>query len=99
MIAGLQEIDAVIFYEINQPMFLGQPPRPDTGSQVFQRLGFAFPFERISHDGLDQGQRSQGCLPVVLNPPADVFSEFAVKYGIPSRGFSGRLLTQSRCPA
>jgi len=47
MIAGLQEIDAVIFNEINQSMFLGQPPRPDAGGQIFQRLGFAFSIDSL----------------------------------------------------
>ena len=99
MIAGLEEVDAVVSDKINQPVLLGQSPRPDPGSQVFQGFRFAPAFEGISHDGLDKRERPQSGFPVGLDPPADVFPEFALEHGIPSPGSHARLFSQVPDPS
>jgi len=51
VISGLEEIDAVVTHKVNDAVFLGQSPGPDSRSDMLKRFGFPHPFKRISHHG------------------------------------------------
>lgn len=54
MIASLEEIDAIVADQIYEAVFLGQPSRPDTWSEIFEGFRLSDSLKRISHDGFDQ---------------------------------------------
>lgn len=76
---GLKKIDAIGAYEINHSMLLRKPSRPGTCKLKLERLRFANPSERLSHDSFDQLQDALAYLAVGLKPVFEVFSEFWVK--------------------
>jgi hypothetical protein len=82
VIAGLQKNDPVCSDQINHAVLLCQPPGPYPWSKVFQGLWFALAFEGIPQHILDQGKNPKGHLPVFFNPPAHIFSELWVEYGV-----------------
>jgi hypothetical protein len=41
VVAPLEEIDAIVPYEVDDPMFGGEAAAPNVGPQVLQRLGLA----------------------------------------------------------
>ena len=54
MIARLEEIDALITHQINDPMLLRQPARPGARRKVSQGFGLANALEGIAQNGFDQ---------------------------------------------
>jgi len=70
MITSLQEIDAIIAHEIDEPLFLRNAARPDTSAQVFEWFRFADTAEGITHDCLDEAQAAQRGSTVSFNPIA-----------------------------
>ena len=93
MVSGLQEIDPVVPDEIDEAMFLSEAAGPDAWSQIFERFRLADSGKGISHDRLDQGEGSQGCLAVGLNPVSQVVTEFRLENGLAM--FTS---PQDRCP-
>jgi len=47
MIAGLKKVDSVALYKINDPVLLGDTPRPDARGEVLQGLRFAYSCEWV----------------------------------------------------
>jgi len=92
MISCLHKIDSIMADDINQPVFLCNPPGPDTGPKKFERLGFADTLERVSHDGLDQLKNPDGRFAVGFHPIAEVIPEFRLKHGFSLPFNTGRLL-------
>lgn len=60
MVSGLQKIYAFVAYEIDNAMFLRQPPRPTAGRKVLERFGLADPLEGIAQDSLNQIEGADG---------------------------------------
>lgn len=79
VIAGLWKIDAILGSPVDQTMLLGDPSRPATGEQIFQRLGFAGASERVWQDGLDQLQYSQGDAPFGFDPVTKVLPKIRME--------------------
>jgi len=48
VIAGLEKIDPIFQYPVNQPVFLSNAPGPATCEAELQRFGFADAFKRVS---------------------------------------------------
>ena len=82
MIAGLEEIDAVFLDKIYDAVFLGQPARPDTWSEIFEGFRLADSSKRISHDGFDQRDSAQGNSAVGLNPVLQVLNKFGLENSV-----------------
>jgi hypothetical protein len=68
MIASLQEVDALISDQVNDPMLLRQTTRPRASRQILQRFWLADSGEWITYDCLDQIERAQGNLAVGCHP-------------------------------
>ena len=66
MISRLQEIDAGVSHEVDDAVLEAQPPRPQPGSQIFERLGLADPLERVGHHIEDDVERPDSDLPVEI---------------------------------
>ena len=81
MISGLQEVDTIGTYEINNSMLLSQSPRPGAGSKIFQRLGLSDATEWITQDRFNQVERPQRNLSLRLNPITQVLPKLRMKYG------------------
>src|SRR4051794_10276027 len=60
VVASLEEVDPIVADEVDDPMLLGQPTRPDAGPEVLERLGLANSAERVTDDGLDQVEGADG---------------------------------------
>jgi hypothetical protein len=83
VIARLEEIDPIFMDDIDDPVLLGQPPRPRTREDVLQRLGFADAGERISQNGLDEVQSPQSDSAINLDPVPEIFPKLRLKDGDP----------------
>ena len=99
MIACLGEEDAVVFDSIDQAVLLSDAPRPDTGAEVAQRLGFADAIERIAADGFNQFENPQGGFPIRGNPMPRILQEIAVEDQLRGSGVMPRRLFPSTRPA
>jgi hypothetical protein len=73
MIAGLGEEEAVVFYSIDQAMFLGDAPGPDAGAEMAQRFGFADAVEGITADGFNEFEYSKSNFPIRGDPVRQIF--------------------------
>jgi hypothetical protein len=82
MVPGLQEVYALVAYQIDDAVVLGQPARPGARCEVAQGFGFADTLKRIAQDRLDQLQRPQSQLAVSCHPVAQIFQEFRVEDGL-----------------
>jgi hypothetical protein len=87
MISGLKEIDPTLRHAINQPVLLGDAPRPAARQYIPERLWFADSCERISEHCLYEFEDSERGLTVRPDPIAQVFPEFGLKYSLSLTGF------------
>lgn len=93
MIPGLEEVDAIVGDEVDDPVLLGQSSRPDIRAQMPEGLGLAEPGERVSHHRLYERDNLESDTPVVFDPVPKVFSELVLKNAVPtSRDDDGRPL-------
>jgi hypothetical protein len=88
--AGLKEIKDLAADPVNQPVFLGDPPRPTAHEQVTERLGLAGALEWITHHRFDEMNAGK---PTGVGRLAD---EFARKWGNIWFGMRGLRLGRRR---
>jgi hypothetical protein len=67
VIPSLQEVHTVVEYSIHQSVLVGEPPGPDVGPKIFERLGLPDPFKGVSEDRLDKIEKPERELAVVLD--------------------------------
>ena len=80
MVASLKEIDPSFADSIDETVLLRQSPRPATGKQIFQRLGFSNSSEGITENALDQFESAKRDFAVCLDPMTQILAEFGVKH-------------------
>ena len=78
MVAGLEEVDAVVSDEVDEPVFLGQTAGPDVGAEMPKGFWLPEPRERVGHDGFDKGDDFESDPSIVLDPVTKVFSELVL---------------------
>jgi hypothetical protein len=91
VISSLKKIDPVVANEVYKAMLLGKTTRPDAGGEIFERFGFANACKGITHDGLDQVERTHGGLKVDFDPVAEVFPELRLEYSFSTLYFQGQV--------
>ena len=84
MVAGLEEVDAIVSNEVDEPMLLGQTPEPDVGTEVPKRFRLSEPREWVGHDSFDKGEDFESYPSVVFDPETKVFSELVLKDAVPT---------------
>lgn len=75
MVTPLQELDPIALYQINASVLLGYAPRPDVGTKVFQRLGFADTREGISQCRLHEIKQPLCGAAIGLDPVAQIIEK------------------------
>jgi hypothetical protein len=78
----LKELDPVASHQIHQSVLAADPTRPGSRQNVLQRFGLANSRERLTQDGLDQGQNSQANLTIGFDPVAEVLTKLGVENGV-----------------
>ena len=81
MIPRLEKVNPIVAYEVDNSVFLSQPPRPCARGQVFQRLWLSDPGERISEDRLNKIEAPQREFPISFYPVPQVLAELLLKDG------------------
>jgi len=76
VVAGLQEFDSVVVYEVNDPMFLGQTARPGAAASVFQGLRHSDAVKWVANDCLYEIQGPERKPPIGSNPVSKVVPKF-----------------------
>ena len=56
VVSALQEIDAIVAHEVDDAVLLRESPRPGVSCEMAQRLRFADPAKRVSHDIFDENE-------------------------------------------
>ncbi len=51
--ARTQEHDLIRQHLVDEPVFIGEAPRPDVGTHVFERLRLADPTKRVASGSFD----------------------------------------------
>jgi hypothetical protein len=75
VVAGLQEVDALCGHAVDETVFARYSSAPATGIVMLKSLRFADPSKWIGENRLDKFERFECSLPVVLDPPGEVFPE------------------------
>lgn len=81
MISGLEKIDPLIPDQVNQAVFLGDPPGPEAGGEMLEGFGLADALEWVAENRFDKIQDAQGGLALCFDPVAQVVPEFRLEYG------------------
>ena len=68
MIPSLEEVNPIVTDEIDDAVFLRQPPRPRAGVEILERLRLADAGERISKNSLDEIEHFESDLAIRLFP-------------------------------
>lgn len=79
VIPNLKKIDPVVANEVYKAMLLGKTTGPYAGGEIFKRFGFANTCKGVTHNGLDQVERTHGGLAVDFDPVAEVFPELRLE--------------------
>ena len=79
VIAGLQELDAVVAYPVDQPVLLGNAARPAAGERLPERFRLSNALKRISERRLNHFEDSRGYVAVSLDPVAKVLEKLALE--------------------
>ena len=79
VIPRLQEVDAIVADEVDDPVLGREPATPHVRPEVFQRFRLADPTERVAHDRLDDRQRAAGRARISLDPPREVVAELRLE--------------------
>jgi hypothetical protein len=91
VIPSLEEIDAIVGDEVDDPVLLGQPSRPDIRAQMPKGFRLAQTGKGVRHDGLDERHDLESDAPVLFDPVSKVLSELVLKNAVPtSRDDDGR---------
>ena len=91
MIPGLKKIDPVVADEVYEAVLLGKTTRPDAGAEVFERFRSADAGEGVTHDGLNQVERTHGGFAVDFDPVAEVFPELRLEDSFSTLAFQGQV--------
>lgn len=70
MVARLQEIDPIVTYHVDEPMFLRNTARPDIPTEIFEWFWFPNPAKWIAYDRFYQGQDAKSGTAIGLDPVA-----------------------------
>jgi hypothetical protein len=81
VISALQKVDLLMLDDVDEPVLLGDPPRPWPSGKVLQRLRLAQASERSPQDVLDEDQHAEGRATVSIDPEAKVFPKLWMKDG------------------
>jgi len=79
MIAGLQKIDALISYKIDNSVLLGQPPRPNARTKMFEWFRLPDSLERIPQDLFDKVEGTKSCFAVNLHAVPQILAELLLE--------------------
>src|SRR5947199_5444902 len=79
VIPRLQEVDAIVADEVDDPVLGREPATPHVRPEVFQRFRLADPTERVAHDRLDDRQRAAGRARISRDPPREVVAELRLE--------------------
>jgi hypothetical protein len=60
-------------------MFLRQPARPCSSQAMFERLGFANPRKRITHNSLNYVERSDRNSSIFIDPKPQIFNKLGME--------------------
>jgi hypothetical protein len=94
MVSGLQEINSLPTYFVNQPMLLRDSSGPRAGQLVLQSLRLSDSVKWIHENSLNQKQDAQRRISICFYPPAKIFTKFRLE-----NCFSLISLTQGPSPA
>lgn len=83
MVSSLCQKDASVGYFVHKAVFLGNPPRPDSASQVAQRFWFSYANKRISSDRLYQFQNLAGGFMICGYPIGKILQKIPVNDDFP----------------
>ena len=67
VIPRLQEIHSILEHPIDQPMLVREPPGADVRTKIFERLGLSDAFKRVSENRLEQIEKPERKLAIVLD--------------------------------
>jgi hypothetical protein len=93
MVTALQEVNSVLFNEVDQTMLLGDPSRPHSGAQIFERFRFAEALKGFSKNLADKTKSLEGNLSIGLDPESQILDELRLRNCEP---FSSRAVTLHR---
>ena len=72
MIPGLEEYDAVVLHDIDDPVFEAQPPGPDIRADVFEGLRLPKSSEGVVENVQNQVENSDRVFFIILDPKLEV---------------------------
>ena len=84
MIARLDEVDLLLFDQVDDAVFLRQPTGPCPGRKVFQMLRLANPSKRVSQSVFHYVQSPKRSLAINLDPVAQILDELRMEYRAPA---------------
>src|SRR5436189_1306941 len=79
VIPRLQEVDAIVADEVDDPVLGREPATPHTGPEVLQGFRLADSGERVAHDRLDDREGAAGSARIGLEPPREVIAELRLE--------------------
>ena len=79
VIPRLQEVDAIVADEVDDPVLGRESATPHVRPEVFQKFRLADPSERVAHDRLDDRERAAGRARISLDPPRQVVAELRLE--------------------
>ena len=78
MISGLRQEDAMIRHFVHEAVFLRYPSRPDSASQITERLGLSYACEGISPYSLDEIKNLTSGLMISGYPVGQILQEIPI---------------------
>jgi len=79
MIPGLEEVDAVVSHDVNNPVLEAEPSRPDVRPEVLEGLWLAESRKRVTHNVQDNFENPDGVFPVYSDPVLEVFEKLRIE--------------------
>ncbi len=79
VIPRLQEVDAIVADEVDDPVLGREPATPHARPEVLQGFRLADPGERVAHDRLDDRERAAGSARIGLEPPREVVAKLRLE--------------------
>ena len=83
VIPRLDEVDLLLFDQVDDAVFLRQPTRPCSSRKVFQVLRLTKPGERVSQSVFHYIKGPKRGLAINLNPIAQILDELRMEYCAP----------------
>src|ERR1035437_5463381 len=98
MVPRLQKIDAALADSVDEPMFLGDAPRPAICQYELQWFRLANTCERGIHHRFHEFQSSKRYFPVGFHPISQVLAKFRLEYRLTLNGPSQAPSPAAACP-